>query len=109
MGHPNDLARLGPFRASWQAPPLLARLGHEQGRGRMVSPEASLLGARLDEHHPPETNGRMAVCRRCGAQTQGPQGQHHLPSDRLLQRSGEWLQAQSRLHDIDQARRSLNR
>jgi hypothetical protein len=33
----------------------------------VVSPEAQQLGSRLDEDHAPETNGRMSVCRRCGA------------------------------------------
>jgi len=75
----------------------------------MVSPEASLLGARLDENHAPETNGRMAVCRRCGAQTEGPRGRHHVPNERLLARSSDWLDAQSRTRHIDRARDSLTR
>jgi len=75
----------------------------------MVSPEASLLGARIDEDHLPETNGRMAVCRRCGAETQGPEGHHHVPNERLLARSSDWLDAQSRTRHIDRARDSLNR
>jgi hypothetical protein len=69
----------------------------------MVSPEASILGARLDEDHPPETNGRMAVCRRCGAQTESPQGQQHVPNERRLARSEEWLDAQKRARRIDDA------
>jgi len=63
----------------------------------MVSPEASLIGARLDEHHSPETNGRMAVCRRCGARTDSPLGRHHVPSESRLPRFDEWLDAQSRM------------
>ncbi|MHB1599206.1 MAG: hypothetical protein ACYCXY_10070 [Acidimicrobiales bacterium] len=61
----------------------------------MVSPEALQLGSRLDKHHYPETNGRMAVCRRCGAQTDGPYGPH-IPNDRQLERVLQWLDAQLR-------------
>lgn len=75
----------------------------------MVSPEASILGARLDENHPPETNGRMAVCRRCGAQTESPQGGQHVPNERRLARSEEWLDAQKRALRIDDARASFKR
>ena len=86
-----------------------AKVGDDE-RGRiMASPEASLIGARLDEHHSPETNGRMAVCRRCGAQTDGPKGRQHVPNERLLARSNEWLDAQSRMRHIDCTRDSRNR
>jgi hypothetical protein len=70
----------------------------------MASTESSSLGSQLDEHHAPETNGRMAVCRRCGARTDDPAGHHHLPADRQLTRSGEWLVAQARLSRIAEAR-----
>ncbi len=70
----------------------------------MASVEESHLGAQLDEHHAPETNGRMSVCRRCGARTDGPRGQHHIPGDRQLVRSNEWLVGQSRMARIDRAR-----
>ena len=75
----------------------------------MDSPEASLTGARLDEHHAPETNGRMAVCRRCGTRTDSPEGSHHVPSERQLARADEWLEAQSRLRVIDRAKGTLQR
>jgi len=75
----------------------------------VVSPEASILGARLDEHHSPETNGRMAVCRRCGAQTDSPQGLQHVPNERRLSHLEEWLDAQKRAWRIDRARESLKR
>ena len=75
----------------------------------MVSPEASLLGARLDEDHLPETNGRMAICRRCGAETESPQGRQHVPNERRLARSEQWLAAQSRTRHIDYAREALTR
>ena len=75
----------------------------------MGSPEASLLGARLDEHHSPETNGRMPVCRRCGAHTDSPLGRQHVPNERRLARSEQWLNAQSRIQHIDLVRESLER
>jgi len=68
----------------------------------MSAPETN-VGARLDEHHAPETNGRMAVCRRCGSRTDSPEGHHHVPSDRQLSASVAWLDSQSRL-DTDRAR-----
>ena len=40
----------------------------------MVTADSAQTGIHLDEHHVPETNGRMSVCRRCGAQTDGPVG-----------------------------------
>ncbi len=75
----------------------------------MASPEALQLGARLDEHHFPETNGRMAVCRRCGVQTDSPLGRKHVPDERQLARTIAWLDAQSRISRIDRASEWLNR
>ena len=70
----------------------------------MGAPEVAQLGARLDEHHSPETNGRIAVCRRCGARTDGPKGHRHVPSEGQLARSDQWLDAQAHLSRIDRAR-----
>ena len=70
----------------------------------MVSTESSSLGSQLDQHHAPETNGRMSVCRRCGTRTDDAAGHHHLPSERQLTRSGEWLQSEARAAHIAQAR-----
>jgi hypothetical protein len=66
----------------------------------MVSAKASYAGTKLDEHHAPETNGRMSVCRRCGTVTDGPVGLHHIPDERQLARSNEWLVAQSRTNYV---------
>ena len=71
----------------------------------MVSSEASYVGIQLDEHHLPETNGRMSVCRRCGSQTDGPEGTHHAPREQQLVRANGWLISQSRMTSIDRARR----
>jgi hypothetical protein len=70
----------------------------------MTSPDAAQVGGQLDEHHSPETNGRMAVCRRCGAKTTGPVGSQHAPDQQRLDRSSEWLANQSQLRRIDRAR-----
>jgi len=66
----------------------------------MASTEASQLAARLDEHHSPETNGRIAVCRRCGARTDDLAGHKHAPNEHQLARSNEWLVAQALLVHI---------
>ena len=61
-------------------------------------------GAQLDEHHAPETNGRMNVCRRCGLRTDSPTGVHHIVAESQRIRSNEWLLGQARLRDIEAAR-----
>ncbi len=73
----------------------------------MVSPEALQMGSRLDAHHSPETNGRMSVCRRCGAQTDGPEGLH-IPDERQTERSLRWLDAQSLSGRIHLAKSRIN-
>ncbi len=70
----------------------------------MASAESSLVGAQLDEHHAPETNGRMSVCRRCGALTDSPMGLQHVPHPSQVTRSNQWLVAQSRLLHIERLR-----
>jgi len=88
-----------------RADPVFLEVRRAARRGDiMASPEASQLGTRLDAHHFPETNGRIAVCRRCGARTDSPMGHHHLPSEHQLARSVQWIDAQSQLSRIDRAR-----
>jgi hypothetical protein len=70
----------------------------------MDSAEIPFVGRRLDEHHAPETNGRMSVCRRCGGLTDGPMGLHHMPHESQITRSNNWLTAQARLQEIDRAK-----
>jgi hypothetical protein len=70
----------------------------------METSESVEIARRLDQHHTPETNGRMSVCRRCGARTDSPEGAHHVLQESQMSRSTEWLTAQSRLRDIEQAR-----
>jgi hypothetical protein len=56
--------------------------------------EIERIARRLDEDHLPETNGRMAICRRCGNSTDGPEG-GHAPLGRQLERAQRWLDAQA--------------
>ena len=51
------------------------------------------IGTRLDNDHAPQTNGRMAVCRRCGARTDGPQGGHSSNEKEFI-RADDWLRKQ---------------
>jgi hypothetical protein len=74
----------------------------------MASPEQEQLGTRLDEHHRPETNGRMGICRRCGVVTDGPEGDH-APRERELARTIQWLDTQARMSRIAGARDRINR
>jgi hypothetical protein len=66
----------------------------------MTSSDTLHVAAQLDEHHSPETNGRIPVCRRCGARTESPAGVHHIVQEDRVNKSSEWLIAQSRLRDI---------
>jgi hypothetical protein len=74
----------------------------------MASSEQQQMGNRLDEHHRPETNGRMSVCRRCGVITDGPDGDH-APRERELARTGQWLDTQARIRRIEGAKERVNR
>jgi hypothetical protein len=66
----------------------------------MTSNECSDVAAKLDDHHVPETNGRIPVCHTCGARTDGPAGEHHVLQEGRVNRSTEWLVAQTRKQDI---------
>ena len=70
----------------------------------MLPDGVTLTGSQLDQHHAPETNGRMSVCRRCGSRTDGPDGQRHVPSEDQMTRIGEWLAAESTRVHINQVR-----
>jgi len=59
----------------------------------VASPEALQMGSRLDGHHTSETNGQMSVCRRCGAQTGGPEGLHIQTNDNWSVRCDGWMQS----------------
>jgi hypothetical protein len=66
----------------------------------MTSSECLQVAAQLDEHHTPDTNGRIPVCHICGARTDGPLGLHHVLQESRVRRSTEWLDAQSRMRAI---------
>ncbi len=46
----------------------------------------------------------MAVCRRCGTQTDDPNGRTHVPDESQVTRSIRWLDTQLRVSRIEQAR-----
>jgi hypothetical protein len=46
----------------------------------------------------------MAVCRRCGNQTDDPRGRTHAPDESQVTRANRWLDAQLRVSRIEQAR-----
>jgi hypothetical protein len=73
----------------------------------MTSVEALSVAAQLDEDHLPETNGRMAICRRCGSHTDTPQGSRHAPEERQLARANTWLDMERRAKRISETRRLL--
>jgi len=75
----------------------------------MSSSECLHVAAQLDEHHVPETNGRIPVCRRCGARTDSPTGLHHVLQEGRVSRSSEWLLAQSRLRAIAHSQLQRNK
>jgi hypothetical protein len=61
-------------------------------------------GTRLDDHHAPETNGRMAICRRCGCLTESAVGRTHAPDPHQLVMCGQWLDGQERANRVGRAR-----
>lgn len=72
----------------------------------MAGSEASRLGSRLDENHAPETNGRMAVCRRCGLRTAAATSDLHAPIEAEEARANRWLDAQVQTRRVAKARRA---
>jgi hypothetical protein len=73
----------------------------------MTAPEASPVGSRLDEDHVPETNGRMAVCRRCGFRTDGKSGAAHAPIDEQEAKANRWLDGQAQANRVAKVRGML--
>lgn len=74
----------------------------------MTPIDASQVALRLDKDHRPETNGRMAVCRVCGATTDGPAGTSHAPSERQVVRAAQWLDERARLASVEQAKARMS-
>jgi hypothetical protein len=72
----------------------------------MTTQTSAEVAVQLDENHKPETNGRMAVCRRCGCRTDSALGDHHAPVAAELARAGQWLDGAARLAQADAARRA---
>jgi len=72
----------------------------------VVTTEATQLGAQLDENHTPETNGRMAVCRRCGVRTDPADSTRHMPGAAEIDRSNRWLATDSHMAHVARVRAS---
>lgn len=79
--------------------------GDTEAAEARTSSDVLRTGAQLDEHHAPETNGRMAICRRCGMQTEGPAGRH-APHEQQLAQAERWLAGQSITMQIAALKRS---
>ncbi len=84
--------------------PVTAEIGQLDQGDIMAASEASRLGARLDEDHVPETNGRMAVCRRCGFRTAGVTSDRHAPVEAQEARANRWLDTQAQARRVAKAR-----
>lgn len=74
------------------------------GQSRAAMSEDARLSEKLDHDHAVETNGRMAVCRRCGFRTVAPESDRHLVSERYRARAREWLEASARTRRADYKR-----
>ena len=72
----------------------------------MGEEQQAAVAKQLDDHHDPETNGRMAVCRRCGARTDSPAGHNHNPAAQQLAQLESWLTAQARQAHVDEVRQA---
>ena len=75
----------------------------------MAQLDPSQLSARLDEDHYPETNGRIAICRRCGFRSTGPPTEErHIRAEERPTQALRWLDNQERLRLAAQARARLD-
>jgi hypothetical protein len=79
--------------------------GNGSIKGDAMAPsDASLLSIQLDEHHTPETNGRMAVCRRCGFRTSSESNSRHAADQTHQAEAGRWLENQALVSRIAKSR-----
>jgi hypothetical protein len=70
--------------------------------------ETSELSKRLDQDHLPETNGRMAICRRCGFRTTSESGDRHVLLEGQAARATAWLGGQATANRLTKAREALD-
>jgi hypothetical protein len=84
--------------------------GGQLGKGRrhLVVASDAPIGTRLDEDHAPETNGRMAICRRCGFRTAGVTSDRHAPPDTQEGKANRWLDTQAHARRVAKARTVLD-
>ena len=74
----------------------------------LVVDELAQLSQRLDEDHLPETNGRMAICRRCGFRATSEAGEHHVLIEGQGARAEGWLGGQATANRLTKAKQALN-
>jgi hypothetical protein len=70
--------------------------------------ELTKLAKRLDEDHLPETNGRMAICRRCGFRAVSQAGEHHVLIEGQTPRAEVWLGGRATANRLTKAREALD-
>jgi hypothetical protein len=73
-----------------------------------VVDELVQLSERLDGDHRPETNGRMAICRRCGFRATSEAGEHHVLVEGQAARAQAWLGGQATANRLTKAKQALN-
>ncbi len=88
--------------------PVTPEIGQLDKGDIMAASEASRLGAQLDEDHVPETNGRMAVCRRCGFRTAGAMSDRHALVEAQEARATRWLDSQVQARRLAKSKGALD-
>ena len=72
-----------------------------------MADELSQLSERLDQDHVPETNGRMAICRRCGFRATSQAGERHVLIEGQAVRASSWLGGQATANRLTKAKEAL--
>ena len=75
----------------------------------MAVPSETGLSDKLDEDHAPETNGRMAVCRRCGFRTVATAGESHAPTEANRTKATQWLDGRALAERVTEVRSRMGR
>ena len=76
--------------------------------GAPMADDITELSERLDQDHTPETNGRMAICRRCGFRATSEAGEHHVLLEEQAARATSWLGGQATANRLTKAREALD-
>jgi hypothetical protein len=79
------------------------------GGDTVAVPLETGLTVMLDEDHAPETNGRMAVCRRCGFRTVATTGESHAPTEANRTKATQWLDGRVLANRVVEIRSRMGR